>query len=484
MANESSPISRGSTVLLIDPRIVDTVVGADLVLGAISKHPQNPLFGEDYFAVQRRPWETRFDNVYPNIVRDPESGLFRVWYFSFLTDSDMADIPLAERPSRTYSSPDREDGLLYAESTDGIHWTKPDLGLIDFQGSRANNIVMSTQSHGIHSGGVLRDEHETDPDRRYKMIFRSRRERAMAVSFSPDGLDWSEPVLWADHNAVGDTHTNGFWDPLREKYVVVTRAWTQSTPENLYQGQRIVVRTESADFLTWTQPTEVLRGANEHDQIYSMPIAPYRDIYVGLPAVFHKGDQHAPDWDLVDTELAFSLDTEHWWRAKPGSGFIPHGEGTYPTGSYDCGCIYASTPIIVDDEVWIYYGGSNGTHNGFRESSLNLATLPIDRWAGYSVGPSQGHITTSPVRFDGSGLSLNAAVAQDGSVRVALLDASGVAIDGFSFDACESIEGDGVRLPVAWSTDVATLGSRVVRLVVELQNASLFAINGVTRFES
>ena len=32
----------------------------------------------------------------------------------------------------------------YAESKDGIHWKKPELGLVEFNGSKANNIVMAT----------------------------------------------------------------------------------------------------------------------------------------------------------------------------------------------------------------------------------------------------------------------------------------------------------------------------------------------------
>ena len=31
----------------------------------------------------------------------------------------------------------------YCESTDGVHWEKPELGLVDFNGSQANNIVMA-----------------------------------------------------------------------------------------------------------------------------------------------------------------------------------------------------------------------------------------------------------------------------------------------------------------------------------------------------
>ena len=467
--------------LVIDPRVIASTSGVDVVLGRVQKHPRNPLFGEDYFSVPSRRWETRFDNVYPSVVRDPDSGLFRVWYFSFLTDSDMAEVPLTERPSRTYGSPDREDGLLYAESLDGITWSKPELGLIEFQGSTANNIVMSTESHGIHAGGVLLDEHETDPARRYKAVFRNRRDRTMAVSFSADGLDWSEPVPWTEHSAVGDTHTNGFWDPVRQRYVVVTRGWTGSTPDDPYLGERIVLRTESEDFLTWTEPREVLRGTGEHDQIYSMPIARYDDLYIGLPAVFHKGEPDASDWDLVDTELAISLDTEKWSRVAPGTPVIPRGQGTYPTGAYDCGCIYASPPIVVDDQIWLYYGGSNGPHNGFRESSLNLASLPIDRWAGYSAGPSGGCVTTTALVLDHHTFSLNVATSQAGSVRAAILTDDGSALNGFEIDDCAPITGDGLRLSIRWSRELAELRDTPVRLRFEFRDAVVYAINGATK---
>jgi len=481
MTNEVPREAFTARALAIDPRVIASTSDVDIVLGQVRKHPSNPLFGEDYFSIPSRQWETRFDNVYPSVVRDPDSGLFRVWYFNCLTDSDMAAVPLSQRASHPYGSPHREDGLLYAESVDGFTWSKPELGLIEFQGSSANNIVMSTESHGIHAGGVLLDEHETDKARRYKAVFRSRRHRTMAVSFSSDGLDWSEPISWPQHSAIGDTHTNGFWDPTRGRYVVVTRGWTGSTPENPYIGERIVLRSESEDFLTWTEPLEVLRGANEHDQIYSMPIAQYGDLYLGLPAVFHKGEPEASDWDLVDTELAMSIDTVNWSRVLSGTPFIPRGDGSYPTGAYDCGCIYASAPIVVDDEIRLYYGGSNGPHNGFREGSLNVATLPIDRWAGYSAGSSRGYVTTTALMLHHQAISLNVATSGSGSVRAAILAGDGHIVDGFGFADCTPITGDGVRVPLRWSGELAGLGDTPVRLTLELRDAVVYAINGATR---
>lgn len=166
---------------------------------------------------------------------------------------------------------------------------------------------------------------------------------------------------------------------------------------------------------------------------------------------------------------------------RPRNTINPRGLGSYPTGAYDCGCIYASAPIVIDDQIFLYYGGSNGTHNGFRESSLNLATLPLDRWAGYCAGPSLGYITTTALVLDQHTFSLNVATSETGSIRAALLTETGSALNGFEFDDCAPITGDGLRLSISWSRELAELPNAPVRLRFELRDATVFAINGATR---
>ena len=60
--------------LLLDSRVIKNTENAKLTLGTVKKHPANPLFGED------KPWEPRFDNLYPNVIYDEEGlmgrGLF------------------------------------------------------------------------------------------------------------------------------------------------------------------------------------------------------------------------------------------------------------------------------------------------------------------------------------------------------------------------------------------------------------------------
>ena len=468
------------SLLLIDPRVIESSRGARLALGEVAKSRANPLFCEEGRAMPPRPWEARLDNVYPSVIYDQQARLFKCWYKSFIIDEASNTTALSERPQRAYFGGEREEGLLYATSRDGLHWDKPRLGIIDFAGSRQNNIVMRRATHGLHAGGVLKDDIDPDPARRYKFIHRNPRLGRMAACFSADGLQWSQPQPWTQHDAVGDTHNNALWSPQLARYVCITRGWSDGE----FRGLRTVLRSESRDFRHWTQPVQVLRGADAHDQIYSMPIARYGDLYIGLPAIFHKGDENADNWDTVDTELAVSVDTREWRRICAGEALIPRGAGVYPHGEYDCGCIYAAAPFAHQGQIYIYYGGSNGLHNNWREGSLNLATLPLDRFAGYRADKDSGAalIRTAPMRLEGRDLRLNAAVAAGGGIRAAVLNSAGEALAGMSLVDCESIGGDGAELPLRWrGATIESLGAQPFRLLLELRAATAYAIAGCAR---
>ena len=296
----------------------------------------------------------------------------------------------------------------------------------------------------------------------------------MATCFSADGLHWSQPLLWTAYDAVGDCHNNAIWSPELERYICVTRGWSA--------GIRTVLRSESADFVHWSKPVEIMRGADAHDQIYSMPVCRYGDLTIGLPSVFHKGDEAASDWDRVDTELAVSADSIHWQRICPGNALIPRGEGAYPDGACDCGCVYAAAPFVHDGVILIYYGGSNGTHNNWREGSLNLATLDVDRFAGYVPAAARGTATleTKPLRLTSQRLTLNTELEPGGTIRAAILDTHRGALPGFELEDCLAIKQSGAIRDLRWrERDLADLAGQEVRLVFEFQRAKLYALNAV-----
>ena len=91
-------------------------------------------------------------------------------------------------------APDYDDTISYAESTDGIHWDKPNLGIIDFEGSKKNNIVWAGPGNNMVP---FKDPNPDVPDdERYKAFVRT--EDILGL-VSPDGLHWrlirEEPLL-------------------------------------------------------------------------------------------------------------------------------------------------------------------------------------------------------------------------------------------------------------------------------------------------
>ena len=137
---ETPPSSDGdsttSRYLLLDDRVVEETNNVRLTVGTVKKHEANPLFGED------KPWEPRFDNLYPNILYDAEQQLYQCWYNPFIVDPLVTETPREKRDQVPYRPHDREFGICYAVSTDGLKWTKPELDLVEFDGSKANNLLL------------------------------------------------------------------------------------------------------------------------------------------------------------------------------------------------------------------------------------------------------------------------------------------------------------------------------------------------------
>ena len=428
-----------SRFLLLDSRVVEKTENAALAVGMVKKHPANPLFEED------KPWEKRFDNLYGNVIYDADDGLYKCWYSPFIVDYSAQGMTLAERDGKRYQSPhNREMGICYATSRDGITWRKPELGLVDYEGSKDNNIVW----RGPHGAGVFKDPYDPDPKRRYKTIF-----QGLSVSVSPDGLNWEDPKRCEGVEVAGDTHNNAFWAPTLGKYVGITRSWGEMG--------RQVARIESEDFVNWTREKVVLEGMNRNLQTYAMQVFFYAYGYIGLVAI------HDQETDRVWTELAWSADTKVWRRVCPDSPLIPCSEKKL---EYDYGCVYpCAYPVFLKDEIRLYYGGSDYLHFGWRNGSLCLATLRPDGLAGYEQEDNDkpAVITTSAIPYAGRDILISADVMKGGSIQVSVTDRDGAVISSAA-TITKTVSDGHLKLEEKIATDT-------IRLRFEFHNAKLYS---------
>ena len=396
--------------LLLDDRIIENTEKTKLILGTVKKHSSNPLFGED------KPWEVRFDNLYANIIYDDEEAIYKCWYSPFIVDNSALGMTIEERQEKYWAPKNREMALCYATSVDGIVWEKPELGLVEFEGNTANNILWRGEVRrgeegekvwrGPHGTGVFKDLYESDPNRHYKALLKS---NILSIAYSRDGLHWAPAIACPEADSAGDTHNNALWSADLGKYVGITRQWGKTSEKHVRQ----VARTSSDDFENWEKTEIILEGLDTNKQLYSMPIFYHAGVYLGIVAI------HDQDTDRVWAELTWSPDTRKWQRVLPGIPFISNEGNEF---DYDWGCIYtAANPIFLEDEIRIFYGGSDGLHTGWRNGFLCLATLRPDGFAGYRANEEPGSIITKPV-INGEQFKVSADIQEQGELVVRLLN--------------------------------------------------------------
>ncbi|HCO24080.1 MAG TPA: hypothetical protein DIT97_13920, partial [Gimesia maris] len=123
------------------------------------KHPANPVL--------RRGPEGAPDHghaiLYGSVMY--MDGKFRMWYLGmFETAIKSGQAPGWWRP------------MCYAESDDGIHWTKPKLNLVEFNGNKQNNICLIKSEVPALAKvndflSVMYDANDPDPKRRFKCVY-------------------------------------------------------------------------------------------------------------------------------------------------------------------------------------------------------------------------------------------------------------------------------------------------------------------------
>ena len=445
--------------LFLDARIVEDAQNAELTLGTVKKYGGNPLFGED------KPWEMRFDNLYANIVYDDEEQIYKCWYSPFVIDHSSKGMSSQQRNEVQYRAPsNREMAICYATSKDGVAWVRPELGLVDYEGSKANNILWrgsgedKVLQEGPHGSGILKDVRDPDPNRRYKAFLKS---KILSVAFSADGLHWGSAIACPAANSAGDTHNNAFWAPTLGEYVGITRQWGRPFG-------RQVARTSSSDFVNWEKTQIVLDGLDEKHQTYAMPVFFHAGVYLGLVAI------HDQDTDRVWAELTWSPDTKTWHRVLPGTPLIPN---SGDEGDYDWGCVYpAAYPVFLHDEIRLYYGGSNGLHTSWRDGFLCLARLRPDGFAGYRASDvaQPATVTTTPV-FDGkTPLRVSADIAVGGKLVVRVLGAQTKVLA-----ESEPLAGTVSDADVRWldASALDAIKTKLARLQFRFQDATVYSFS-------
>ena len=453
--------------LLLDSRIIDSTANAKLALGSVKKHTANPLFVAD------KPWEPRYDNMYPNVIFDAEEQLYKCWYCPFIVDERTTMTPPAKRnPNSTQymsAKPNkRDEAILYATSKDGIHWEKPELGLVEFGGNKRNNIVV----RGPSGAGVHKDLHENNPARRYKAFYAAQVGYMQLIRFSPDGLNWGPEIRCPEIAIQSDCHANMVWSPELQKYVGIVRHYDRFP----VVGNRKIARTESADGLKWTRSELIIEGTPKN-QMHDMVIFRAGGVFLGLLGVMDYPSVKSMEGVRQQIELAWSPDSYTWHRILPGKPLIANTSAKtkeYGTMPYDWGAMFPSQPVFRENEVQIFYGASDWYFFDWRKSGLALATLRPDGWAGFEPSDAANHaiVTTTSIDCSRGQLRVSVDVHSGGWLKVTALDETGK-----QQATSRTITRTGSDTVIDWSGDFDLQKAKVIRLKFEFAKAKLYSFS-------
>jgi hypothetical protein len=397
----------------------------------------------------------------------------------------------------------------YAESPDGIHWTRPALGLAEFQGSKENNILPKPalpKDWVLLALNPFRDENPAAaPDARYKAVaplfgpgnnpddWLSGREKSLAILKSPDGIHWS---LIQENGVVRsegffDSQNVAYWDPNIKAYRTYFR--------DVQAATRDIKTATSPDFVNWSPGVFLKHLKKPTAQFYINGIRNYHrapHIYIGLPEMYEDRPWSPAMEQLPDTE-ARRKNIAVWKRPGPlsevqlmwsrdggtfelaPSTFMPPGPERPGTYTYYDAVAWHLVETASDlegaaPELTLY-------RNEFYEMGvvqLRRYTLRLDGFASIHAPIAGGELVTSPIIFQGKSLSMNFASSTFGSLRVEIQDADGKAIPGFTLADSIELYGDTVARNAIWkdNPDLGALAGKPVRLRFVMRDADLYSI--------
>ena len=397
----------------------------------------------------------------------------------------------------------------YAESKDGIHWTKP---LISDDG-KSNLITCRGKTQGtFYEASFMVDP--TVPwghPEKYKAAYNPGDpwDCEAAIAHSADGIHWTgynggKPAT----GRAADTYNQILWDSIANRYMFLTRT-DLGAKGGLKESRssRIMVHDKGNDLLNYPTAWKTIAEINvDHSdnevtkagiplyQMESMCVWVYENIYFGLMHVLTAGEltgsdgkvsvadpDKRPEADVLDFYIGTSRDGKDFDRSwiyaqKP---FVPRG----PDYSFDKGMLQPSSEIITrGDEHLIYYTGQYTRHHSPPAAQKDsgkvcLAILPLDRFISQGAGDKLGTITTKPFVLEGDTLQVNVD-ATDGRFYAEILDADGKPIPGFTVNEARIFGGvDQLSLEPWWKgqKDLSSLEGKTIRLKFYLYNAKMYA---------
>lgn len=361
--------------------------------------------------------------------------------------------------------------VCYATSTDGIHWEKPNLGLVEYGGNVQNNLVkLDPTGSEVSQSVVIYDPEDPNPDRRFKMLYENYGgipNGQNSVAFSRDGLTWTNspknPVIKIPFEPSGLIKHDGFY---------------YATGHGGGFTKRVLAVHASADFDHWTQAVSLgfrrdnvgplhprLWGGETGEQVHlGASLWDRGNVILGLYGQWHGPGPESNDRRDMRLDLGFviSHDALHYYEPIRDFKMIPAADQKFPALGFRPRLVQGQAFLNLGDQTLAYYsfwgpGGADG---------VRLATWPRDRLGYYSVPvvategqkPREGvtpHFISCPIWLTkpGTKIYINAAgLGEYSHVTVEILNDKFQPIPGFSGADSIPLTQSGLHEQISWQS--------------------------------
>lgn len=478
--------TKATTLFAFDDGSIPFTQNLRIHLQRPEKHAGNPVLARGP-AGSADAWAVQF---YGSIIRDGDK--FRLWYAAASDRPSPSGVP-RWRPA-------------LAESTDGLQWTKPSLGLVEHNGNRDNNLLaLDPPQLSVLNLKVLHEPGEPDPARRYKMtthVFQTKGRTlgTLVPFFSPDGVHWktARPVTpvgteiakadlflpWTHFEPAGGLYK---WDG-----VYYASGQNANIADRPYHG-RVARSYASRDFVEWTHASAInFTRAVQHQLLGPGRSRDGGQTHEGV-SVWHRGNvllgvhgiwHGSPEWKGVTIDLGFTFSNDGVRFREPVHEWVFLERG--PDGAWDQGGLLQAQGFEnIGERTHIYYGAwdprvHQQETNVPPRGGVGLATLPRDRFGALMIEPSAFgsgpyqvpeadavcEFITAPIAIPGGFGRFNLNVdglGADAALRVELLGADLHPLAGFSGPDAAIVRESGFQVPVAWQgrTGITNLPERV-----------------------
>lgn len=433
----------------------------------------------------------------PSVLYDRQAGKYRMWWHNVWFRTDQRG------RRRLYIPP------AYAESADGLNWTKPKLNQVDYHGDGGTNNCLTGISDPLfsvcfdHEGkirgfwcprngtAVLQDGTKvTDP-------------KQLSLGVFPGFAE----IRGVHARAVSD-QWRVMYDPVNAEYRATAKTWATLAGSKVpAKFRRAITIMTSKDAKKWTHTGRIIQTDLAYDryaeqlpnrkdrsipawsELHDMNLQRYEQLLVGLNCILFTYDENgAGGKEIIGSNtkhfLTWSRDGLGWSRPERRVPLIPVEWGTDDWGRHTTGSPFM---IVREKEIWIYcdigHGHKNNTYKPPRGKTITLAKLRRDGFASYSAS-GRGWIETAPFIAEGQ-LRLNVD-ASSGSARVGVMAVSETdphvgpravkSIPGFAVEDCRPITADQFAATVKWrDKQWSDLKGRLVNLRIQLHDAELYS---------